>query len=359
MRPRSNKLHRSIRKKKKCELGSECPYKNEYQHQMEFSHDLIAPTSLKSTPASNFRPFSGVGETMSSSSSNNGKISHSVSALIRPETDSISETIDLCDVLSPVLKSQDNVDCGKPMPKVSYSSRKKSVNFGSVIDLCDGDDDNENKGDDECVHVKRPADAVPSMVKRSRHRVDLSVPSASWITEMPEVEEQRQLEQAIAASNRDIISDQDAEYYQSLMEDQSKDRAKRQMYDQIREEEELRLILEESAKTAEEERKRSVARQLLNLQNNLEPEPPEGQGVATIAFRLPSQCSIPRLVRRFPVQACADQLVSFLKSRKELIDIPSWSLRTVVGGKDILSSSSLLDLGLAPRGVVMVHNEGD
>lgn len=44
--------------KKKCEMGSSCPYQNEYQHQLEFIHDSYQIESKKkSFPA--FVPFKG------------------------------------------------------------------------------------------------------------------------------------------------------------------------------------------------------------------------------------------------------------------------------------------------------------
>lgn len=54
--------------RKKCELGSNCPYQHEHQHQLEFYHS-IDKTNPKKANTSNgpkeFKPFSGKGYKLS------------------------------------------------------------------------------------------------------------------------------------------------------------------------------------------------------------------------------------------------------------------------------------------------------
>lgn len=355
-RPRPKK--REGKRKKKCDLGSDCPYKDEYQHLMEFSHDNDDSARSVTNEVSTFRPFVGAGHTMpTSASARNGSAANA--ALQRSAAATIAtsrplsrqeETIDLCHETDTIVPSRPLKRASAQQNSINEDSSKAGVvDLDSVIDLCDDD------SDDDATGVKPPYNCGKPIAKRPRS--DNGVLSPSWKAAASEEEEQRQLARAMAASNRDVVSDQDAEYYESLRKDQAKDRAKREEAERIREEEDLRRVIEESTRLAEKERELLTVGEVLDHQKRLVPEPPEGPNTATIAFRMPSECSIPRLVRRFPVSACADQLISFLKTREELTAIPKWSLRNVVGGTEILPTTTLQDLGLAPRGMVVVRNE--
>ncbi|KAI2511010.1 hypothetical protein MHU86_3322 [Fragilaria crotonensis] len=355
IRPKPNK--KDGKRKKKCDLGSDCPYKDEYQHLMEFSHDIAdrGHASARSVPG--FRPFAGAGHTMPTSGvARNGSaagaaLHRSTASAVRPPLRQQEETIDLChdpDTSVP-LHSRKRASA-KRKSKSAASSNTNAATMNSVIDLCDDD-----SGDD-VTELKQPNNAKKKAVAK-RPRIDHGIPSPSWPVAVSVEEEQRQLARAMAASNRDVVLDQDAEYYESLRKDQAKEQAKHDEEVRIREEEDMRRAIEESVTLAKEEKERSTIREVLDHQKQLEPEPPEGPDIATIAFRLPSECSIPRLERRFPVSARADQLISFLKSRVELTAIPKWTLRKVVGGTEILPTTALKDLGLAPRGIVVVRNE--
>jgi hypothetical protein len=357
IRPKPNK--KEGKRKKKCDLGSACPYKDEYQHLTEFSHDTDDrghDASVTAVPG--FRPFAGAGHIMPTSTiAKNGSVADAVmqrsaaAIAVRPPSRQ-EETIDLCHDNDTSVPSYPRKQASaQQIPKSTVSSKANAANLNSVIDLCDDDSGDDATGLHQPIASRKPV--------AKRPRVNREVLSPSWAVAVSEEDEQRQLARAMAASNREVVLDQDAEYYESLRKDQAKERAKRDEEVRIREEDDLRRAMEESARLAEEETERSALREFLDHQKQLEPEPPEGPNTATIAFRLPSECSIPRLVRRFPVSACADQLISYLKSRVELAAIPKWTLRKVVGGTEILQSTALKDLGLAPRGIVVVRNEVD
>ena len=51
---------RKEKRKRDCELGSKCPYKDEYQHQLEYDHGLVQSEKGKTTKSTSaFRPFGG------------------------------------------------------------------------------------------------------------------------------------------------------------------------------------------------------------------------------------------------------------------------------------------------------------
>lgn len=53
----ANSMQKRSRPKQECRLGSKCPYQNEYQHDLEFSHTCEGKLSTSSN--SNFQPFQG------------------------------------------------------------------------------------------------------------------------------------------------------------------------------------------------------------------------------------------------------------------------------------------------------------
>ncbi|CAN0232934.1 unnamed protein product, partial [Ectocarpus sp. 13 AM-2016] len=50
----SQRLRKS--RKKQCEEGSACPYKHEYQHQLEFAHDGTSSTTTTASRTPNSSP---------------------------------------------------------------------------------------------------------------------------------------------------------------------------------------------------------------------------------------------------------------------------------------------------------------
>lgn len=367
-------------KKKKqrrcCELGNDCPYKDEYQHGLEFSHgnDSVRPDAAETAPT--FRPFAGTGRTtMSGSSSSSsaatgrsGENASSVGPLMPQQTTLATTTVASSSSRKVAIQRRHHepidLTFDSPDTTVAHSDRKRAASktlTGNqlVIDLCDDDDeDDENRVNHNPRHVEKRR-CSPPLVGTKRRETDRDMLSPSWGFAVSEEEERRQLAQAVAASNRDVLSQQDAEYYESLRQDQAKEVAKKQEEDRIREEDNLRRAMEESTKNAQEDIERSTAQELLHYQALLEPEPPESENTATIAFRLPSRCSTARLIRRFHKTASADQLTTFLKSCEQLASVRKWSLRTVIGGSEILPTQSLKDLGLIPRGIVVVWDEGE
>ena len=344
--------------KKQCELGADCPYKDQYQHGLEFSHEQNSSrssaeqqnSSRSSANQPHFRAFSGAGRTIPTTSTGAQSAAAAAvhrAAAARPPMREQNELIVLSDCDS------DQENSSVPLNhngKGVESPKKRAANTSSVIDLC-------SDGDDDEIAPKKPVASKPDS-KRQR-RTNQGVPSPSWGLAVSEADEQRQLAQAMSASNRDVVSEQDQEYYESLRQDQAKERAKQDEEEQIREEADLYRAIEESTRLAKVNEKRNLILQRLDYEEQLDPEPLENENTATIAFRLPSQCTTSRLVRRFHKTACGDQLYAFLKSSEELASsVDKWTLREVVGGAEIPLTKSLCDLGLVPRGMVVVQNEG-
>jgi hypothetical protein len=365
-RGRGRGTTRSKTKKQRrcCELGTDCPYKDEYQHSLEFAHDNSSERTDAAETAPTFRPFAGTGRTTMSASSSSSLVmgrsggnTSSVGAVmqqqITPATTTVSSSRQAIDLTSD--PSETTIE---PSDRKRAASRIPPGTGQSVIDLCDDDDDDE---EDEKVVNQNRRQRLPSppVAETKRRRTDQEVLSPSWGFAVSEEEERRQLAHAMAASNRDVLSQQDAEYYESLRQDQAKELAKKQEEDRIRDEDNLRRAMEESAQNAQSDMERNAAQELLHHEALLEPEPPESENTATIAFRLPSQCSTTRLIRRFHTTACADQLTTFLKSCEQLASVRKWTLRNVIGGSEILPTQSLRDLGLVPRGMVVVWDEGE
>ena len=179
-------------------------------------------------------------------------------------------------------------------------------------------------------------------------------------------EERRQIAQAVAASNRDILEQQDREYYEALVADREKvDR--RQRKDRERLEKEDALKAEEEKERKRRDRMRDEAARALEPEPDSEPKlKPDGDTdggagqIATVAFRLPSSCQAARgrLERRFRYGSSVGQLFAYLRTRKELDGI-TWSLRSMVGGEIFVENSvqTVEDMGLVPRGVVVVKDE--
>jgi hypothetical protein len=254
--------------------------------------------------------------------------------------------------------------------KSSPKKRPAQSAMSPLLDLCN--DSSEEEDDGSIVQLLRHRNGarvakknrVETMLDRDiDHRpplqksgIEIYRPPRNGVATSAQSEE-NQLARAIAASNRDITSEQDQEYYESLRNDEEKERAKRAEEQNKNEEEELQKALDESVRLAKEENQFARERERQYFAKQLDPEPTDKKDCATVAFRLPSRCSKNRIERKFHIDASADQLLVFLHGCKELQDISKWTLREVLGGKEIKAESLLRDLELAPRGLVIVREE--
>jgi hypothetical protein len=408
-RGRNNTNHKKKGDKKQCELGASCPYRDQYQHSLEFTHGNDEPSAPDSTAASrSFHAFSGAGHSMASTMTNRSSRAPSTfaaggtqsaaaaataAAMRRASAATTTahqhsqrrqsshlEVIFLDDSDDDEIEQQNtssfqNVD-------LTTSPKKRPARSASspLVDLCD--DSSEEEDDDVREQLPRHRSGAP-VAKRNRvetmrnsdvrHRPSIhnggircNAPSdssgldytPSSIAATSAQDEESHLARAIAASNRDITSEQDQEYSESLRQDEEKERAKRAEEQNKKEEEEFQKALEESSRLAEEEKQSARERERQHYVAQLEPEPTYKKDCVTVAFRLPSRCSKNRIERKFHIDAGADQLLAFLHGCKELQDISEWTLREVLGGKEIEADKSLRDLELVPRGMVVVWDEG-
>jgi hypothetical protein len=280
---------------------------------------------------------------------------------------------------------QENTLLFRNVGQTSSPKKRAARSASPVVDLCDASSEEEEDGNRQ-EQLPRRRSGAP-VAKRNRVEVmrggrdivhhpplhsgvkNQPPPNApptcsrsgiayspSSIAATSAQDEERQLARAIAVSNRDITSEQDRAYYESLKQDEEKEHAKREEEQNKREEDELLRALEESVRLAEKEKQRARERERQHYAEQLQPEP-MGTSFATVAFRLPSRCSKNRIERKFRVDAGADQLLAFLHGCEELQDISEWTLWEVVGGKEIEADKLLRDLGLVPRGILVVRDE--
>jgi hypothetical protein len=66
--------------KKVCELGNRCPYKDEYQHMLEFSHDTEPRVSSNNQSARSYAAFSGSGNRLGTAPPGSGWSSSSINS---------------------------------------------------------------------------------------------------------------------------------------------------------------------------------------------------------------------------------------------------------------------------------------
>lgn len=470
----SHKKSSGKRGKKKCDRGNDCPYKHEYQHQLEFYHEGdnndFVKTANKEKP---FIPFAGKGNVASKSSNSNllanslsSSSSSSYSRRVGGQKNSVrSQRLSILQKNDPTLhkctapftnknsstaskpintlhftkvnsgdkrnrhKLQsrkqietqteigyvDLVDCDSPSEKklieplshindvdiavnrnvennekIKKTTKRKiqSTTALPIVDLCGDDTDDD---DDSIVFIEAPTkrkkpkiydasniDSSQNFQSIENVISDSLISSHNWenfIPNHPKISiplenfysngvsgtddssihpwEQEQISKAIIESNREVKISQDEEYYESLRLDQEKERKRKQK------EMEQRALIEIKQKREEEE---ELAKQnrVLDNKTNLLPEPPETTSqVVTIAFRLPTKCPKPRLVRRFLKTSSVDQMFFFLNSSEEMLTVPRWKLFPIVGGVEISQGGENLiqDLGLGPRGLVIVRDE--
>lgn len=386
-------------KKRLCDRGADCPYRDEYQHQLEFYHDdeESSPSNKnnkKSKPGNHLKSFTGNGKTvgrnkfdvhgrvanpykrnqkfnrddaamaaearmLNSTNANDDEKKQESHGQKRKANEAklssnnqrklvLDEVVDLAS--SPLddskMYSNDDVVLVEEHEEESKKKRsKRKVVEADVVDLCDSD------CDDHSV-----IDIDTSLSSHSGNDVVAANPTFGYVEagfsdhqRLLQYEED-QLAKAIAESKRDAtIHQQNVEYEESLANDKIKEFEKKQAIEMKRAQEE-REKTEEEEKKSQEEMKRNAA--FLKLQ----PEPVNCEDAATIAFRLPSKCICSRITRKFERTAKAEQLILYLQSCDELCGITNWSLHEVVGQRDILPSQTLLNLNLVPRGVVVVKD---
>lgn len=339
-------------KKRLCPLGSQCKYRNEYQHQLEFDHASTSPSPDRKRKqhdhedgaAVSSTVFSGRGYTLRNSSTSS---SHRITAL--PDSNkggsTVSDVIEILDDSSPVNSSD------------------------SVIDLC---------------HTDEETNSVSS--KRAKKVTN----GRQWVA--VHISEEEQMALAIAESNRAVIQQQDHEYYESLWHDQQKEHHNKMEDKQLDQKQQIssqknamiesndhsngRSISNQNCKPPpfpidsshevepleyadeEDERKQPASSQSATDTVHLEEEPSDGkENITKIAFRMPCNyaSSQKRIVRKFLNRSSARQLYLFIESLLE--SASGWKLYQVIGGGVIPDSNeqSLEDLGLVPHGVVLVR----
>jgi hypothetical protein len=331
---RPRKEGSSSKRKKKCELGTKCPYQHEYQHTLEFLHEPVRSA------------FTGTGHMLShgksttSCSKKNSTIlmnsiwqqtpNHSRKKLMNTHMIQTSKQMlqqPMNDSTTPLIASQ------------SYP------NLPVVIDLCDEDSQNECN----LFH------STESRNKRQKLNGEVNYGFHSRKVPILKDKESYQLAQANAPHYGDVISAQDQEYMEAIQNDIAEEQINKFPISKESSNREILLgKLSKSKKTKDnkifsQDDKIDTSRKLtleLNESNS-----------AIIAFRLPSSCKVSRLEQRFSMDAIVEHLVYFLRNCKELKSIRRWTLCQVIGGMKLESSQKLKDLGLTPRGLVFVREE--
>jgi hypothetical protein len=215
---------------------------------------------------------------------------------------------------------------------------------------------------------ERGVPLLPGLTRQQQHHLEqqqMHIERQLHVNHLQK-EDERQMSHAVAQSNRVVTHAQDAEYHESLRRDQEKER-------QLKDEKEETRVIEESTRLQQEKDEREKDEKADQAEREeeerhqrqeqatqaLEEEPPTSDTTAvTVAFKLPRRCAPQRLIRRFSSKATAEQLHLYLQSRSddELKGIDKWQLRQVVGHTEIPthSTSSLNELGLVPRGLLVV-----
>jgi hypothetical protein len=346
----NDKKDKKSSKKRLCPLGSQCKYRNEYQHQLEFDHTSTSASPDKKRKqqdhddSASLTVFSGRGHTLRSVSSSS---SRQINAHLPYRNKGRSNPSDVIEILdaSPVNSSD------------------------SVIDLCDTDEEMKSVSSKRAKKVKN---------------------SQPWVA--VQISEEEQMALAIAESNRAVIRQQDQEYYESLWHDQQKEHQKTMVNRQLDQQQQIssktsnlveknahgngRSILDQNFKPPpvsrdschevqtldcfddEDERKLPASTKSATNVVHLEEEPSDGkENITKIAFRMPCNyaSSQKRIVRKFLNRSSARQLYLFIETLLE--NASGWKLYQVIGGGEIPDSNeqSLEDLGLVPHGVVLVR----
>ena len=335
------------KRRHRCSEGASCPFRNEYQHKLEYYHDDDNERSSSSSKDSSSKvatvSFSGNGYslgTFHNSIPREMTQKHLSSRSKRKHGPTHDTTgTETNDKAKRSKISVIDLNGGNSKMGISSSSSSSTMNH-DVIDLCGIDEDDgeiqvlekhqvasilhsnpTDSQNDEVLLQKTIAPALnvnnstfSSYVQRNQHQ-DLHQLQ----------QEQVQLERVISESKRDhIIKCQNSEYEESLWNDREK---------AVRKKNRLEF-----------------------LKNRFETEEMD-QNYTTIAFRIPPNGK--RLLKRFPKNATAQDLywyVEWIKiNPKTNYDIPdSFMLKQVYGGSEIPRNDTLSSLGLDVNGVVIV-----
>ena len=371
------------RGKKRCDRGADCPWKDEYQHNLEFSHG-DEPTASSSQSKIDSQAFKGKGNRIKSSSASSNPYESSrckvgQAAEKRSTASAISATIPSMSTNKKRTIAQNGanlVDLISPSPPRKKKPRPstKSQSAKHVVDLCESDSEVEiveesskrpkphKRAERQKIGGRAAAAKRMNGLKVTKSSSDSSTiigkiqethvfePTENISRRSVEVEDQRQLSRALAESNRAVLREQDSEYEESLRQDEIKEREKR-------EEDELQTAIEASERLHKEETQRIEEMKLQTAIQQLEMEPPEGSAdVATIAFKLPSRCQKSRITRRFSANARCEQMIFFLSSCHDLDNVENWKLVEVVGGEEVPLNRTLEELSLTPRGLLIVKD---
>jgi hypothetical protein len=196
-------------RKRKCELGSKCPYQHEYQHSLEFLHEEIRMPIASA--------FTGSGHVLLQKKSTrlsgkkkstllaNAAAQRALNSNDQRRTDehlnqvtSLVSDIHDCDSQTCVQSLHHPMVDGRNPLKESGSPTK----LQTIINLCDDESDNEYT----ILHSQ------DSRKKRQKLGFNIEYDSLSWKVPISKDEESDQLAQAIIASTRDIFTRQDVEY---------------------------------------------------------------------------------------------------------------------------------------------------
>lgn len=335
------KKNSNNKRRHRCSEGASCPFRNEYQHKLEYYHDddnERISSSKESSSKKTTVSFSGNGYSLGTLQNNIPREmtqKHSSSRSKRKH----GPTRDTTWTTNNAKKNKKTVmDLSGGNSKTGISA---STMNHDVIDLCGLDEDDgeiqvlekhqvasilhsgptTDSQNDEVLLQKIIApnlnvnrSSLSSFIQRNQHQ-DLHQLQ----------QEQVQLEQAISESKRDhIIESQNNEYEESLWNDREKAVRKKNL--------------------------------LEFLKNRFESDEID-QNYTTIAFRIPPNGK--RLIKRFPKTAIAQELywyVEWIKINPQTdYDIPDkFMLKKVYGGSEIPRNDTLSSLGLDVNGVVVV-----
>mmetsp|Transcript_3156 Transcript_3156/g.4386 ORF Transcript_3156/g.4386 Transcript_3156/m.4386 type:complete len:395 (-) Transcript_3156:257-1441(-) len=229
--------------KKACELGKDCPYQHEHQHQLEYHHDVPVTSKLQQDKPKNIFQATGTSGTKlgSGMSQHPGRsrllaeteIKQKKKSTTKKEKDSSSKVVKRsrkCDEVIILDDSDEEPELKKKKSSSLDSSRKRS----SIIVIDD---------DDEIDLASASEDSVVEIIdKPKKLRLKKRVKkSGSAKKDDNDSDEVNIIEESQIAHERirSLRSEQDAEYEASLAADRKKEAMKKALHAQVREEKAL------------------------------------------------------------------------------------------------------------------------
>eukprot|EP00560_Eucampia_antarctica_P009774 CAMPEP_0197828792 /NCGR_PEP_ID=MMETSP1437-20131217/5319_1 /TAXON_ID=49252 ORGANISM="Eucampia antarctica, Strain CCMP1452" /NCGR_SAMPLE_ID=MMETSP1437 /ASSEMBLY_ACC=CAM_ASM_001096 /LENGTH=346 /DNA_ID=CAMNT_0043430169 /DNA_START=86 /DNA_END=1126 /DNA_ORIENTATION=+ len=345
-------MKRKNKRQHRCPEGKSCPYRNEYQHGLEYSHADDNDDDDKSVPGKPSKKapvvaFTGTGYTMGKQNS-----------ISRPAWQEHFQPPSKRKRITPMPQTKKNVEIRSQAEKDSKFPSVAKINKetssltkerqNDVIDLCEEDDEEiqvieenfftnvqditeNNNAYDENDEVVVDRIVVPPPPPIFESATTYNHDEQNSFLQQQHLQEQLELERAIKESSRDhVIKSQNDDYEQSLHNDREKAQRKRQRIEFLK-------------------------NRFESTESSL-----DHQHAATIAFRLPPNGQ--RVLRKFSNTASAQELYWFIEwlkidpnSNHEIPD--SYTLKPVFGGLEISKEESLKSLGLYPNGVVFVREK--